>query len=359
MKKAVLLFALFCAAVVAAGPATAGIPVKVTVTGWVEWNMVSAPPLGNVATGETATLTFAIDSEDYADNEYYPTRHYTIDPWSYSLTFESADMDLQDPFPADVTPYFVVRNNDPAVDGFFTSTNPNYPYGYGLPLNQVGHFGNFADSFRVTYTGDTLSSLDILDALGTYNYDDLEVYGWTIDDGWYEGVIGIWFTDLTIEIIPMDEDGDGIMDWDDHCPGTVIPEGVPTMHLGTNRWALVDEDGIFDTEAPNGEGPGLMFDVEDTGGCSCEQIIEATGLGNGHTKFGCSNGAMLNWAIYIAGAEYAPVAVESGSSMVFPESQVDSFGSGNVEFGMSPLPGRERLTPQQSTNPTDRFAGQN
>jgi len=33
----------------------------------------------------------------------------------------------------------------------------------------------------------------------------------------------------------------------------------------------------------------------DTAGCSCEQIIDAQGLGNGHTKFGCSIGAMQNW----------------------------------------------------------------
>jgi len=35
--------------------------------------------------------------------------------------------------------------------------------------------------------------------------------------------------------------------------------------------------------------------VGDTGGCSCEQIIEAQHLGKGHEKFGCSLGAMRNW----------------------------------------------------------------
>lgn len=72
---------------------------------------------------------------------------------------------------------------------------------------------------------------------------------------------------------------------------------MPTQRLGTNRWALVDEDGIFDTNPPNGRGSGLdrSFTIQDTAGCSCEQIIGALHLGGGHTKFGCSIGAMETW----------------------------------------------------------------
>ncbi len=94
-----------------------------------------------------------------------------------------------------------------------------------------------------------------------------------------------------------DSDGDGVTDSFDVCAETVIPEGVPTKKLGVNRWALVDDDGIFDTTSPpgGGGGPGFAFTIEDTAGCSCEQIIDALGLGNGHVKFGCSNGAMQNW----------------------------------------------------------------
>jgi predicted extracellular nuclease len=92
-----------------------------------------------------------------------------------------------------------------------------------------------------------------------------------------------------------DADGDGVPDVVDACPGTSIPEAVPTQRLGINRWALVDDDHVFDTTLPNGNGPRLGFTTQDTGGCSCEQIVEAQGLGNGHTKFGCSIGAMQNW----------------------------------------------------------------
>jgi hypothetical protein len=95
----------------------------------------------------------------------------------------------------------------------------------------------------------------------------------------------------------LDEDGDGVPDGQDACPETVIPESVPTQGLGVNRFALVDNDTTFDTTAPKGggNGPGLSFTVEDTAGCSCEQIIDALGLGRGHAKFGCSISATEEW----------------------------------------------------------------
>jgi hypothetical protein len=99
---------------------------------------------------------------------------------------------------------------------------------------------------------------------------------------------------LTVVVV-VDSDGDGVLDDVDVCPGTVIPEGVPTDHLGVNHFALVDGDFIFDTTPPNGKGPEASFTTEDTAGCSCEQIIEALHLGKGHEKFGCSLGAMRNW----------------------------------------------------------------
>ncbi len=104
-----------------------------------------------------------------------------------------------------------------------------------------------------------------------------------------------------------DEDTDGVADDVDVCPETVIPEAtVPSQRLGVNRWALVDGDGIFDTTPPPGRSgpvgertslPPVVdpFTVQQTGGCSCEQIIDALGLGQGHVKFGCSTGAMRTW----------------------------------------------------------------
>lgn len=98
-----------------------------------------------------------------------------------------------------------------------------------------------------------------------------------------------------------DADGDGICGDVDMCAGTVLPESVPTVSLGVNRFADVNGDGIFDTVAAGGQGgPGRAYTIEDTAGCSCEQIIEALQLGAGHEKFGCSISAMDDWTALVA-----------------------------------------------------------
>lgn len=91
-----------------------------------------------------------------------------------------------------------------------------------------------------------------------------------------------------------DADGDGICGDVDRCPGTVLPDEVPTSRLGTNRFAA-DGDGVFVTTAPNGRGPRKSYTVASTGGCSCAQIIVALQLGEGHVKYGCSISAMDDW----------------------------------------------------------------
>ncbi len=101
--------------------------------------------------------------------------------------------------------------------------------------------------------------------------------------------------DGLVVFILKDEDADGVPNDDDVCAGTTIPEDVPTKGLKPNRYALIDGDGTFDTVTPPGGGAGDVFTLGDTAGCSCEQIIAAQGLGNGHVKHGCSVGAMRNW----------------------------------------------------------------
>ncbi len=97
--------------------------------------------------------------------------------------------------------------------------------------------------------------------------------------------------------VDTDADDDGVLDYDDYCPGTVIPEeGVPTVWLNPNHWALIDGDSVFDTPVKrNGKSPNRSYIIEDTAGCSCEQIIAAQGLGGGHSKHGCSISAMDDW----------------------------------------------------------------
>lgn len=77
---------------------------------------------------------------------------------------------------------------------------------------------------------------------------------------------------------------------------TAIPEAdVPSQGLGVNRYALVNGDFVFETVVPPGGGAAVIFTVADAGGCSCEQIIDRLGLGQGHVKKGCSWEAMEAW----------------------------------------------------------------
>jgi hypothetical protein len=109
--------------------------------------------------------------------------------------------------------------------------------------------------------------------------------------------------DGMVVFIAKDEDADGVPNDLDMCPGTVAPEpNVPTNGvLGSNRWALLDDDDplVFDQALPQA-GSHASYTLGDTAGCSCEQIIEAQGLGNGHTKAGCSNGEMEAWVEYVS-----------------------------------------------------------
>ena len=92
-----------------------------------------------------------------------------------------------------------------------------------------------------------------------------------------------------------DADGDGVCGDRDLCSGTVIPESVPTERLGTNRFALVNGDGVFDTTSPKGKGPQRSYTIQDTAGCSCAQIIDNLQLGAGERKYGCTVGTMDEW----------------------------------------------------------------
>jgi hypothetical protein len=150
--------------------------------------------------------------------------------------------------------------------------------------------GNLAPSGSCTFTVD----LQVPGSAAPGNYlnvtSELQRYG--------EELAGVATATLTVVAI-TDADDDGVLDGEDFCPGTAIPEAVPTVRLGKNRFALVDDDFVFDTDSANGNGPAALFTTTDTGGCSCEQIIVKLGLGSGHIKFGCSLGAMREWVSYV------------------------------------------------------------
>ena len=92
-----------------------------------------------------------------------------------------------------------------------------------------------------------------------------------------------------------DGDSDLVGDACDVCAGTSLPEGVPSSRLLPNHYALVDGDSMFDTQPVAGAGGHGPFSIQQTAGCSCEQISDYLGIGKGHTKHGCSVGVMRTW----------------------------------------------------------------
>lgn len=190
------------AAVLSSGLAAASASadlVKVSIYGTVFSNQVTAPPLGGNGPGSAVSVTFLLDSNSFVNSPNFPVRGYVIDQASFQMTVGSGTVGLANPFPGGETPYFVVRDNDPAVDGFYMSTGVDFPF--GVPLAQQGIFGAFHNDFSVSYQGDTLSSLDILGAVGTYSFDGLSSYFWAVTDGPFEA-IGIDYDHMVIEVVP-------------------------------------------------------------------------------------------------------------------------------------------------------------
>lgn len=95
---------------------------------------------------------------------------------------------------------FVIRESDPVADGFMISNHADWPA--ALDTTEVGRVGNFAVRFNVSYEGTTLSTLNILDAVGTYDYTGLTVFGMGVNVGFFEDVLGMDFTSMTITVIP-------------------------------------------------------------------------------------------------------------------------------------------------------------
>jgi predicted extracellular nuclease len=103
-----------------------------------------------------------------------------------------------------------------------------------------------------------------------------------------------------------DADGDGLGDACDACAGTVVPEGAPRLALLPKRYALVDGDRVFDTFRFPRNAP--VFTLDDTRGCSCEQIVDALGRPSRQLLFGCSLRTMLEW---VGGAAPSDVLAET------------------------------------------------
>lgn len=177
-----------------------------------------------------------------------------------------------------------------------------------------------------------------------------------------------------------DQDGDGLANEFDRCLG-FPPDDAHPLWLGAkpNRWYLTGFDGTGSVDFSVGEkmgkgnGPGFSFDTDDTGTCSCGQILDnlrgtpyLQGMlvrevcvddvcetvpvneagdpvpegeppfvvplpADGHMKFGCSNSMMLTWTDFVASG-YDP-EYDFGLPEPILWEDWGGFGAGKAETG--------------------------
>ena len=236
MQLSVALSAFTAAGLVACA-ASAG-TFQVTVTGTIEYNQITQSPLNAGHAGNPASLTFQVDSVDFQDSASYPVRGYVINPESFVFTVNGASVGLNPNSPG--PHYFVLRNNDPAVDGFYLSDAVDWPIGSELNCAHPS-LGNFIEMFSVGYEGDAINSLNIADAVGTYDYTGLTNFYWAVSAGPFDPM-GMIFEQLVISPVgaacPSDLNGDSVTD------GTDL--GLLLGNWGNAGTGDLNSDGIVD-----------------------------------------------------------------------------------------------------------------
>ncbi|MHC4653134.1 MAG: hypothetical protein ACYTES_20040, partial [Planctomycetota bacterium] len=264
------------AAVAALAGSAQAVVVEVTVTGEVEFNSIGDPPLSDVASGDAVSLTFLVDSDNFVDGIPGDTRGYVIDELSFTLTFapSGVSLGLLDPFPPGETPYFTLADGIPVSDQFWVSTSTNSPG--GVPLEQEP----FEANVDLGYEGNTLDSLDILDALGFYDFDGLTSFSFNLWAIFPDNVaMGFIFEQMTISaelaVAAVDIKPGS-------CPNSFNRRSrgkLPVAVLGTDGFDVADidadtielsrADGIGGSVAPlriGFEDVGTPFDGEP---CDC------------------------------------------------------------------------------------------
>jgi hypothetical protein len=205
-----LLCATAAAALIACS--ASGDVYEIRFAGSIEWNQITQPPLSSGTAGSSAEVVMKVDSNVFSNSPNYPVRGYRIDPPSFKFIVNGTPVGMN---PAIIAPqYFVIRDNDPGVDGFYISSEVDWPMGVELAQSHPV-LGPFTEICGVTYGPSVLSSLNIEGAEGTYKYDTLEVFSWETSAGPFSPM-GMIFDSITITRVappcPADLSGDGIVD---------------------------------------------------------------------------------------------------------------------------------------------------
>lgn len=188
-----------------AAPVAQATIVHIRVTGVVEWNMFPAgvSVWGGLPAGSPVIMEMDVDSEVFVNSPNWPTRGYP----PIEGTFSMAISGISAPLLGGVNlAYWVVRNDDPRADGFLFSRMVDFPaevlLNIGVPSYGVSFLRTFDSIPPGPVGGDpTLTSLDILDAQGSWGFENLSVYNFSVQRGEFSVPIGIEYRTLSIQAV--------------------------------------------------------------------------------------------------------------------------------------------------------------
>jgi len=192
-----------CAAIVAAALAGSamGDLFQIDINGEVDFGSVNVGQWANAHSGDPVTMSFQVDSNNFMDSTNFPVRGYEVISSSFDLTIAGNSAGMANPYPNGLTPYFVLRDNDPAVDGFFL-TNHIDGFEEGIFTDEAAQLDpTFGALFTATYEGTRLSSLDIAGAVGTYDFTGISSFNWGLTDSFAQPM-GFIFDHWTISAVP-------------------------------------------------------------------------------------------------------------------------------------------------------------
>lgn len=209
------IYPFVCASSILATTHASGVIVHVHITGSVESNQFTTGLLAGVPANAPVELRFDVDSNVFMTSPT-PTlvnrvRGYRVINTSFSLVIGGRTVPLLN----NPVWNFVIRNNDPGVDGFFFSVGTDLPTQIPVNIN----ISNYGVEYSRTFAGaTTLPSLNILDARGTWAFNDISSYNFNIARG--EISVPTIMTPETITIFTdppcrADHDRSGGVDSDD------------------------------------------------------------------------------------------------------------------------------------------------
>ena len=142
-----------------------------------------------------------------------------------------------------------------------------------IPPHQLGQTIHVRAILVGSRLGVLIDNILVLDRTFPFSLRAGQVGLATIDDDSGPGTTA--FDNVVTRYGISDRDGDGVRDGRDMCSGTLLPEKVPTVRLGDNRFANVDEDLAFETK-PLPEGPGEPgLSMLDTAGAAASRLLRA------------------------------------------------------------------------------------